>query len=66
MPNEPELKDTPTMPVEDVRHWNFGPASGKSEVPTDDTRSDPNWYQRDTEQRPQKYRLLKRLREMFR
>lgn len=66
MPNQPERQGTPTGPVEDVTHWNFGPPSRKPEVPIDDTRRDLNWYKRDTEQRPRKPGLLARLREVFR
>jgi hypothetical protein len=66
MPSQPERQDTPSGPAGDVTHWNFGPTSRKPGMPTSDTRRDPNWYKRDTEQTPRKPGLLARLREVFR
>jgi len=45
-----------------VTHWNYGPASRKSDVPPNDTRYDPDWYK----QKPRKRGLLARLRDVFR
>ena len=49
------------IPFVEIAHWNFGPASRKSDVPPNDTRYDPDWYK----QNPRKRGLLARLREVF-
>ena len=49
------------IPFVEIAHWNFGPASRKSDVPPNDTRYDSDWYK----QNPRKRGLLARLREVF-
>lgn len=47
MPIQSAKNDATTSPVVAVTHWNFGPASRKSEVPIGDASYDPDWYKRD-------------------
>lgn len=54
------------IPFVEIAHWNFGPAGRKPDVPPNDTRHDPDWYKRGTEQKPRKRGLLARLRDVFR
>ena len=48
MPLEPTSGGRTPEPAEAVTHWNYGPASRKPAVPTDDARRNPNWYKQDS------------------
>ena len=49
------------IPFVEIAHWNFGPASRKSDVPPNDTRYDPDWYK----QNPRKRGLLNKAIDAF-
>ena len=49
------------IPFVEIAHWNFGPASRKSDVPPNDTRYDPDWYK----QHPRKRGLLNKAIDAF-
>lgn len=49
------------IPFVAMAHWNFGPASRKSDVPPNDTRYDPDWYK----QNPRKRGLLNKAIDAF-
>ena len=61
MPLEPTSEGRSPQPAEAVTHWNYGPASRKSDVPPNDTRYDPDWYK----QNPRKRGLLNKAIDAF-
>jgi hypothetical protein len=54
------------IPFVEMAHWNFGTSRRDAGASKDDTRHDPDWYKRGTEQKPRKRGLLARLRDVFR
>ena len=53
------------IPFVEMAHWNFGTSRRDAGAPKDDTRHDPEWYKRDTEQKPRKRGLLTKAIDAF-